>query len=81
MRVALYKKLKAHFKDEPFSYTALMRDLSSLQAIGLTIKDRQIKIRTELKDGASHIFRAIGMRPPNRILSSELENVVIRQPQ
>jgi len=81
MRVALYKKLKTHFKDESFSYTALMRDLSSLQAIGLTIKDKQIKIRTELKDGTSQIFRAIGMRPPNRILSSELENVVIRQPQ
>jgi transposase len=81
MRVALYKKLKAHFKDEPFSYMALMRDLSSLQAIGLTIKNKQIKIRTELKDGASQIFRAIGMRPPNRILSSEIENVVIRQSQ
>jgi len=78
MRVALYKKLKAHFKLEKFSYTQVMRDLSALQAVSLKIKDKQVKIRTELKDGASHIFRAIGMRPPNRILHSELENVVIR---
>ena len=78
MRVALYKKLKAHFKNETFSFMALMKDLSALQAIGLTIKDKQVKIRTELKDGANHIFRAIGMRPPNRILHSDLENVVIR---
>ena len=80
MRVALYKKLKVHFKKETFSLTALMRDLSALKSIGLTIKDKPVRIRTELKDGASHIFRAIGMRPPNRVLHSELENVVIRHP-
>ena len=77
--MTLYRKLKTHFKDEGFSFTEIMRDLSSLQAISLTIKDKQVKIRTELKDGASQIFRAIGMRPPNRILHSELGNVVIRQ--
>jgi transposase len=78
MRVALYKKLKIHFKEEKFSFSALMKDLTTLQAICLTIKDKKVKLRTELKDGASHIFRAIGMRPPNRILHSDLENVVIR---
>ena len=80
MRVALYKKLKIYFKEEQFSFSALMKDLTALQAICLTIKDKKVKLRTELKDGASHIFRAIGLRPPNRILHSELENVVIRQP-
>ena len=78
MRVALYKKLKAYFKKESFSFTSLMRDLGALQAISLSIKDRPVKIRTELREGANHIFRAIGMRPPNRIMHSELENVVIR---
>lgn len=79
VRVALFKKLKAHFGKDAFSFTELMRDLAALHAIGLDIKGKKAKIRTELKEGASHIFRAIGMRPPNRILESEIENVVIRQ--
>ena len=79
LRVALYKKLKAYFKDEAFSYTALMKDLSALKAIKLTIKDKHVKLRTELKDGANDIFKALGMRVPNRILDSDLQNVVIRQ--
>ncbi len=78
MRVALYKKLKIYFKKESFSFTSLIRDLGALQAINLSIKDKPVKIRTELREGATHIFRAIGMRPPNRIMHSELENVVIR---
>lgn len=78
MRVALYKKLKTYFKKEKFSYTQVMKELGALQALSLKLKGKEIKIRTELKDGASHVFRAIGMRPPNRILYSELENVVIR---
>lgn len=80
LRIALFKKLKTHFGKETFSFTELMRDLSALHSIGLDIKGKKAKIRTELKDGASHIFRAIGMRPPNRILESEIQNVVIRQP-
>lgn len=78
LRVALYKKLKTHFQKESFSFTALMRDLKALHVIGLSLGDTKIKLRTELKDGANHIFRAIGMRPPNRILESEVKNVVIR---
>lgn len=79
LRVALYKKLKLHFKKEIFSFTEVQRDLRALHVIGLNIGGRRVKLRTELKDGASHIFRAIGMRPPNRILESDIENVVIRQ--
>jgi transposase len=79
MRVALYKKLKAYFKDRPFSFTALMRELQAVHAVGLTLKGKKTVIRTELKEGACDIFRAIGMRVPNRILRSEVENVVIRQ--
>ncbi len=79
LRVALYKKLKAYFKKEKFSLTALLSDLKSLHAIGLTITNKTVKIRTELKDGANHIFRALSMRVPNRMIQAELENVVIRQ--
>lgn len=78
LRVALYKKLKAYFKKEKFSFTELLSDLKSLHVIGLTITNRAVKLRTELKDGANHIFRALGMRVPNRIIEAEIKNVVIR---
>lgn len=81
LKTALFKKLKKNSKkDETFSMIEVMRDLKSLHAIGLTIDDRKVKVRTELKDGAVKAFQAIGMRPPNRILSSEVKNVVIRPP-
>jgi transposase len=80
LRVCLYKKLKSHFKKESFSMTALMHDLKALRTIGLSVKNTQVKIRTELKDGAVQIFNAIGMRPPNRILQSGNRPVVIRRP-
>jgi transposase len=78
LRVALYKKLKTYFKKEKFSLTELLSDLKSLHVIGLTITNRNVKLRTELKDGANHIFRALGMRVPNRIIEAEIKNVVIR---
>ena len=78
LKVSLYKKLKTYFKNESFSITALMRDLKALHAIELKVDSKKAKIRTELKPGANHIFRAIGMRPPNRVLHSELDPVVKR---
>lgn len=78
MKVALYKKLKAYFKKESFSMTVLLRQLRQLQAITLNVSGKKAQIRTELNQGTSHIFRAIGMRPPNRILYSELDPVVKR---
>jgi transposase len=79
LRTALYKKLRAYFKQEKFSFTELMSDLRALHSIGLQLKEKKAKMRTELKDGANHIFRALGMRVPNRILESEVQTVVIRQ--
>ena len=54
------------------------RDLKSLHAIELKINNKEVKLRTELRAGASHIFKAIGMRPPQPILYSELGCVVKR---
>ncbi len=71
IRVSLYKKLKTYFKKEKFSMTNLLRDLKALHAIELKVENQSIKMRTELREGANHIFRAIGMRPPNRVLHSE----------
>lgn len=78
MKVALYKKLKVFFDKESFSMTALLRQLRQLHAIELDVQGKKVKLRTELKEGANQIFRAIGMRPPNRILYSELNPVVKR---
>ncbi len=78
LRVALYKKLKEHFGKDPFSMTSLLRDLKALHAIELNVNGEGAKIRTELRAGASQIFKAIGMRPPNRVLYSELGSVVKR---
>ena len=58
--------------------TALLRDLKALHVIEFNMNGKKAKIRTELKEGANHIFRAIGMRAPNRVLLSELEPVVKR---
>jgi len=59
MKVALYKKLKEYFDKESFSITELMRDLKALHAIELDVKGEKSKLRTELKEGANHIFRAL----------------------
>ena len=78
LRISLEKKLKSYFKNEKFSMTHLLRDLKSLHVIELNVDNKKVKIRTELKQGANDIFRAIGMRPPCRILYSELGPVVKR---
>ena len=48
--------------------------------IGLTIKNQSVLMRTELKEGALLSFKALQMRPPNRIISSSniQENVALR---
>ncbi|MFQ5753444.1 MAG: IS1634 family transposase [bacterium] len=80
LKVALYKKLKSYFDKKSFSMTSLLHQLGQLHAIELNVQGKRAKIRTELKQGASQIFRAISMRPPNRILYSELDPVVKRLP-
>lgn len=78
IRVSLYKKLKIYFGKKKFSLTTLLKDLKALKAIELTVEKKSVKLRTELRGDAGHIFKAIGMRPPNRILHSELDPVVKR---
>jgi transposase len=77
LRTALYKRIKK--EDEESSYRLVMSDLRQLRAIGLRLKDQEAIIRTELQPGAALAFRALSMRPPNRILSSTgSETVVVR---
>lgn len=68
LRITFYKKLKSI--DKNASYTKVDQDLKALHAIGLKIKHQSVVMRTELKEGAALSFRALNMRPPNRILSS-----------
>jgi transposase len=80
LRTVLYKKLRA--KDKNASYANVIAQLKAMQAIELKVHGEPVKLRTELKAGASLAFRAIGMRPPNRILSAApLEGVVVRSQQ
>ena len=72
------KSLKSYFQKKKFSMTALLRDLKALHVIEFNMNGKRAKVRTELKAGANHVFRAIGMRAPNRILLSELDPVVKR---
>jgi transposase len=77
LRTVLYKKLKA--QEEDVSYTKVMAHLKALSVCELEIKNQRVKVRTELKPAAAQAFRAIGMRPPNRILSSgTVDGVVVR---
>ena len=78
LRTVLYKKLK-ETKKKDISYTQVITHLKALQTSELEIKDKKVKIRTELQAGAALAFQALGMRPPNRILFTEnLKSVVVR---
>ena len=77
LRTVFYKKLKK--QDRDMSYTGIMADLKALRTCEISAKGERIKLRTELEPGAVKAFQAIGMRPPNHLLSTvTLENVVIR---
>lgn len=78
LRTALYKKLKE--KNKEVSYTEVMRDLQALKSVELDVAGKKVKLRTELKPGATAAFDAIGMRPPNRFLSSDLPTTVVVRP-
>lgn len=68
LRTTFYKKLKE--VDKNISYSKVHQDLKALHAIGLKVKNQSVVMRTELKDGAALSFKALNMRPPNRIISS-----------
>jgi transposase len=77
LRTAFYKKLKENNKNKEVSYAKTLQDLKSLRSVELEVAGSKIKLRTELKSGAVEAFEAIGMRAPNRFLSSELPNSVV----
>lgn len=77
LRTVFYKKLKD--EDPKMAYGDILDDVKALKSCNLDVKSHRVRIRTELKPGAAKAFRAIGMRPPNRILSLEDgKSVVVR---
>jgi len=78
LRTTLYKKLKAA-SQEKVSYSGVVGDLKSLQTCELELGDSRAKVRTEMKPGATLAMKAMGMRPPDRILRlSGPGNVVVQ---
>lgn len=49
------------------SWPDLMRDLSELRAVDVTLDDQLYRLRTDLRGSAFHAFAAAGVRPPSVI--------------
>jgi transposase len=79
LRATFYKLLKEQQKE--VSYTKVLWDLKSFRAAELKIQNEVITMRTEIKPNAALAFKALGMKVPNRVLSSSnnLPGVVVRQ--
>ena len=49
------------------SWPNLMRDLSSLQAVQISLDGRWYRIRTDFEGTAYQAFKAAGVQPPTRV--------------
>ena len=49
------------------SWPDLMRDLSRLQAVRMTLDGNPYLIRTDFEGNAYHAFKAVGLQPPSRV--------------
>lgn len=81
MRIVLEKKIKRI--DANVSVTDVIKDLKELNAVKITLKGKEIVLRTEFRGTNNLAFKSLGIGPPPRIISSQfpLENktVVTRQ--
>lgn len=78
LRTVFYKKLKSA-TEEKVSYSGVVSDLKDLKTCELQLGEIEAKVRTELKPGATFAMKAMGMRPPNRVLSpTNLSDVVVQ---
>lgn len=69
LEVDLQRRLDA--REVEGSWPDLMRDLSSVQAVDLTMDGRRYRLRTDLHGQASNVFAAAGVRVPR--VATELE--------
>jgi len=66
LEVSLRKKLKELGCDEP--YQNLMTDLEQLKAVEIVVGNQTYLARTDLTGKAYDLFKAVGLRPPNKVL-------------
>jgi hypothetical protein len=69
LRTIFYKKLRA--EDPKVSYQEVFSNLKSLEAVGLTVKNKSVILRTEPRPLAQLAFRALKMTAPPRIVSTQ----------
>lgn len=73
LEIDLQRRLEE--KGVQVSWRSLMRDLSRLQAVHLTLDGKAYRIRTDLEGAAHAAFQAAGVRVPGRVTALG-ENVV-----
>ncbi|HAA89971.1 MAG TPA: IS1634 family transposase [Peptococcaceae bacterium] len=66
LEVALHKRLKEAGCEEP--YQNLMIDLEQLKAVEITVDGKTYLARTDLQGKAYDVFKAVGLRPPSKVL-------------
>ncbi len=79
LRVVLEKRIKV--LDSNVSVTDVIEDLRQLKAVKITLKGKEIVLRTEFRQTNNLAFKALSIRPPSRIISSQFpqeQKVVIR---
>lgn len=74
LKVFLNKKLKEMNKET--SYPRSLASLKRLQVVEMTAKGRAIHMTTNIEEKAKNVFKAIKMRPPEKVLFDEYSPVV-----
>lgn len=69
LKVYLNKKLKEN--DKNASYPESMQSLKRLKVVELEINKKQIHMTTNIESEAKSVFKAINLRPPEKILYNE----------
>ena len=67
LRLEVDLQAKLDKKGIKTSWPDLMRDLSQLQAIRMTLGSNDYLIRTDFEGHAYQAFQAAGVRPPSRV--------------
>jgi hypothetical protein len=67
LRLEVDLQAKLEEKKIETSWPDLMRDLSQLQAVRMTLDGSDYLIRTDFEGNAYHAFKASGVRPPSRV--------------
>ena len=76
LEVASDRKLKE--LGSPSSLREVMADLEALRAVEIRVGGSRYVLRTELQGRAYDAFRAVGMRPPGKVLEVQDGDVVER---